>query len=77
MFLRCISFFNESAISDIHVAFVYKMNLADPELELIDPTPNIYSLFVHFDELFFWTKLMGRALVRWSKKMYSCAGVCR
>ncbi|KAL4710675.1 hypothetical protein ACJJTC_003311 [Scirpophaga incertulas] len=52
------------------------MNLGDPELELIDPTPNVYSLFIHFDKVFFWTKLASRAVVRWSKKMYSCAGVC-
>lgn len=52
------------------------MNLADPELELIDPTPNVHNLFVHFDELFFWTKLKSRVVVRWSKRMYSCAGIC-
>ncbi|PZC72707.1 hypothetical protein B5X24_HaOG210721 [Helicoverpa armigera] len=52
------------------------MNLGDPELELIDPTPNVHSLFLHFDKMFFWTKLASRAVVRWSKRMYSCAGVC-
>uniref|UniRef100_A0A2A4K604 Protein with SprT-like domain at the N terminus n=1 Tax=Heliothis virescens TaxID=7102 RepID=A0A2A4K604_HELVI len=52
------------------------MNLGDPELELIDPTPNVHSLFLHFDKTFFWTKLASRAVVRWSKRMYSCAGVC-
>ncbi|XP_075974252.1 DNA-dependent metalloprotease SPRTN [Anticarsia gemmatalis] len=52
------------------------MNLADPELELVDPTPNVHMLFIHFDKLFFWTKLASRAVVRWSKRMYSCAGIC-
>ncbi|KAJ8721221.1 hypothetical protein PYW07_001996 [Mythimna separata] len=52
------------------------MNLGDPELELIDPTPNVHSLFIHFDKMFFWTKLESRAVVRWSKRMYSCAGIC-
>ncbi|XP_041988684.1 DNA-dependent metalloprotease dvc-1 [Aricia agestis] len=52
------------------------MNLGDPELELIDPTPNVHALFVHFDKLFFWTSLASRAIVRWSKRMYSCAGIC-
>lgn len=52
------------------------MNLADPELELIDPTPDVHSLFLHFDKLFFWSKLANRVVVRWSKRMYSCAGVC-
>ncbi|XP_068632352.1 DNA-dependent metalloprotease dvc-1 [Battus philenor] len=52
------------------------MNLADPELELIDPTPNIHNLFIQFDKLFFWAKLCSRAVVRWSKRMYSCAGIC-
>ncbi|KAM3963721.1 DNA-dependent metalloprotease SPRTN [Aphomia sociella] len=52
------------------------MNLGDPELELIDPTPNVHTLFIHFDKVFFWTKLASRAVVRWSKRMYSCAGIC-
>ncbi|CAH2217654.1 jg1240 [Pararge aegeria aegeria] len=52
------------------------MNLSDPELELVDPTPNVHSLFLHFDQVFFWTKLASRAVVRWSKRMYSCAGIC-
>ncbi|CAK1540780.1 unnamed protein product [Leptosia nina] len=52
------------------------MNLADPELELIDPTPNVYALFLQFDKTFFWAKLCSRAVVRWSKRMYSCAGIC-
>ncbi|KPJ06860.1 Zinc finger RAD18 domain-containing protein C1orf124-like [Papilio machaon] len=55
---------------------IRKMNLADPELELIDPTPDVHSLFLHFDKLFFWTKLASRVAVRWSKRMYSCAGIC-
>ncbi|CAB3235265.1 unnamed protein product [Arctia plantaginis] len=52
------------------------MNLADPELELVDPTPNVHTLFIHFDKEFFSTKLASRAVVRWSKRMYSCAGIC-
>lgn len=52
------------------------MNLGDPELELIDPTPNIHALFLSFDNTFFWNKLASRAVVKWSKRMYSCAGVC-
>ncbi|XP_030026449.2 sprT-like domain-containing protein Spartan [Manduca sexta] len=52
------------------------MNLGDPELELIDPTPDVHSLFLHFDKLFFWTSLASRAVVRWSKRMYTCAGIC-
>ncbi|CAG9579058.1 unnamed protein product [Danaus chrysippus] len=52
------------------------MNLADPELELIDPTPNVHMLFIQFDKIFFYTKLASRAVVRWSKRMYSCAGIC-
>ncbi|KAI8422820.1 hypothetical protein MSG28_006565 [Choristoneura fumiferana] len=53
-----------------------KINLADPELELIDPTPNVHNMFIQFDQMFFSTKLASRAVVRWSKRMYSCAGVC-
>ncbi|GBO98708.1 SprT-like domain-containing protein Spartan [Eumeta japonica] len=52
------------------------MNLGDPDLELIDPTPNVHALFIQFDTRFFWGKLASRAIVRWSKRMYSCAGIC-
>ena len=52
------------------------MNLGDPELELVDPTPDVHALFLHFDKMFFWTKLASSTTVRWSKRMYSCAGTC-
>lgn len=52
------------------------MNLADPDLELIDPTPNVHALFLQFDKTFFWEKLASRTVVRWNKRMYSCAGTC-
>lgn len=72
----------EFVTSNVHCLYLIpitnqcKMNLADPELELIDPTPNIHSLFMNFDKTFFWSKLAAGAVVRWSKRMYSCAGVC-
>lgn len=50
-------------------------SLVDPSWEVIDPTPNIHELFVVFNEKFFWTRLLT-ACVSWSKRMYSCAGVC-
>lgn len=50
-------------------------NLVHPEWELIDPTPDIYAMFVRFDEKFFQQRL-GSVMVEWSKRMYSCAGIC-
>ncbi|XP_043259404.1 DNA-dependent metalloprotease dvc-1 [Colletes gigas] len=49
--------------------------LIDQTLELIDPTPNIYTLFVQFNERFFWNVLLP-VEVKWSRRMTSCAGVC-
>ncbi|OXU24835.1 hypothetical protein TSAR_007959, partial [Trichomalopsis sarcophagae] len=49
--------------------------LVDETLEYIDPTPNIYTLFVQFNEKFFWNVLLP-VQVKWSPRMTSCAGVC-
>ncbi|XP_076297988.1 DNA-dependent metalloprotease SPRTN isoform X2 [Lasioglossum baleicum] len=49
--------------------------LIDHTLELIDPTPNIYTLFMQFNEHFFWNVLLP-VEVKWSSRMTSCAGVC-
>uniref|UniRef100_A0A1B0DH28 Protein with SprT-like domain at the N terminus n=1 Tax=Phlebotomus papatasi TaxID=29031 RepID=A0A1B0DH28_PHLPP len=50
-------------------------NLVSEEWELRDPTPDVQSLFKRFDERFFKNKLQCVTL-EWSKKMYSCAGIC-
>ncbi|XP_077286565.1 DNA-dependent metalloprotease SPRTN [Arctopsyche grandis] len=47
-----------------------------PDLELSDPTPDVHSLFIQFNHRFFWGRLAS-VVVRWSKRMYSCAGICR
>lgn len=49
--------------------------LIDQTLELIDPTPNIHTLFVQFNERFFWNVLLP-VEVKWSNRMTSCAGIC-
>ncbi|KAK2579021.1 hypothetical protein KPH14_002815 [Odynerus spinipes] len=49
--------------------------LIDQTLELIDPTPNIYTLFVQFNARFFWNVLLP-VEVKWSNRMTSCAGIC-
>ncbi|KAK0412001.1 hypothetical protein QR680_005973 [Steinernema hermaphroditum] len=51
------------------------VGLVDPKWELIDPTPDIFAMFVQFDQRFFWNSL-GRCEIKWSKKMTSCAGTC-
>ncbi|XP_030568313.1 sprT-like domain-containing protein Spartan [Drosophila novamexicana] len=50
-------------------------NLVHPEWELVDPTPDIFAMFVRFDQKFFQRRL-GAVVVEWSKRMYSCAGIC-
>ena len=49
--------------------------LIDQTLELIDPTPNIFTLFLQFNERFFWNTLLP-VEVKWSTRMTSCAGTC-
>ncbi|XP_039434404.1 DNA-dependent metalloprotease SPRTN [Culex pipiens pallens] len=50
-------------------------NLVHPEWEIVEPTPNIHVLFPRFDKKFFQGKLTCVQL-EWSKRMYSCAGIC-
>ncbi|XP_044152369.1 DNA-dependent metalloprotease SPRTN [Bufo gargarizans] len=49
--------------------------VVDPSWELLDPSPNIHELFLQFNEMFFWGKLVG-VEVKWSPRMTLCAGVC-
>jgi len=46
------------------------------EWETIDPTPDLHALFLEFNQTFFWGKLV-MCEVRWSPRMYTCAGICR
>lgn len=43
-------------------------NLVDPSYELIDPNPDIFLLFIQFNDQFFYGAL-GSCTVEWSKKM--------
>ncbi|KAG5871582.1 hypothetical protein JTB14_017505 [Gonioctena quinquepunctata] len=49
--------------------------LIDPSWEVIDPTPDIHTLFIAFNQRFFWNKLLA-VCVSWSKRMTTCAGIC-
>ena len=53
-------------------------SLVDPEWELIDPNPDIWVLFQHFDERFFWGTLKREFVeLQWSScRMTSTAGLC-
>lgn len=44
------------------------VSLIDPTWELIDPTPDIHTLFLTFNDQFFWGRLAG-VEVRWSPRM--------
>ncbi|XP_063971948.1 DNA-dependent metalloprotease dvc-1-like isoform X3 [Diachasmimorpha longicaudata] len=49
--------------------------LVDQTLEIVDPIPNIHTLFVQFNAKFFKNVLLP-VEVKWSPRMTSCAGVC-
>ncbi|XP_018332118.1 sprT-like domain-containing protein Spartan isoform X2 [Agrilus planipennis] len=77
--------FEQEAEVEAGSNLVYKKNnnpnlnnsksLIDPSWELIDPTPDIYTLFMVFNERYFWGKLVT-VCVSWSKRMTTCAGIC-
>eukprot|EP01130_Rhizamoeba_saxonica_P017514 TRINITY_DN8509_c0_g1_i1.p1 TRINITY_DN8509_c0_g1~~TRINITY_DN8509_c0_g1_i1.p1 ORF type:complete len:326 (+),score=44.70 TRINITY_DN8509_c0_g1_i1:277-1254(+) len=49
--------------------------LVNKEYDLIDPNPDIRSLFMQFDALYFSNRL-GSVEVKWSNRMTTCAGLC-
>ncbi|CAH0522402.1 unnamed protein product [Peronospora belbahrii] len=49
--------------------------LLAPENEYLDPTPDLHSLFLEYNRLFFENRLAG-CEVKWSKRMTLCAGLC-
>lgn len=51
------------------------VSLIDPSWELIDPNPDLHTLFLTFDKQFFWGRLY-QVEVKWSPRMTLCAGVC-
>ncbi|GAB6026058.1 hypothetical protein CHUAL_012264 [Chamberlinius hualienensis] len=51
-------------------------SIVDSDMELIDPTPDIYALFREFDRTYFWGKL-DCCTLQWSPQMTLCAGVCK
>lgn len=67
--------FKLGTISDI-VKFQNKLtskptnSIIDPQWDLHDPTPDIYSLFQMFNAKFFWSQL-DSVEVKWSPRMYS------
>jgi len=44
------------------------MNVVDKQWELIDPNPNVHTLFQQFNHQFFYGKL-DSVYVEWSKRM--------
>lgn len=51
--------------------------IVDKSWELVDPHPNIYELFVHFDTMFFKSTLVNAGVaIKWGPRMTLCAGLC-
>ncbi|XP_033249486.1 sprT-like domain-containing protein Spartan [Drosophila miranda] len=64
-----------SAVSRAEDYLNQTSNLVHDDWEILDSTPNIFSMFVRFDEKFFQRRL-GAVVLEWSKRMYTCAGIC-
>ncbi|NXA12769.1 SPRTN protein, partial [Sapayoa aenigma] len=51
------------------------LSVVDETWELLDPSPDVHALFVHFNQTLFWGKLEA-VTVSWSPRMTSSAGIC-
>jgi SprT-like family len=51
------------------------LQLLDPDAELLDPTPDVFSLFLEYDKLFF-AGCLASVELKWSSRMTLCAGLC-
>ncbi|KAM9798485.1 DNA-dependent metalloprotease SPRTN [Neosynchiropus ocellatus] len=51
------------------------LSIVDESWEMLDPSPDVRSMFLEFNDTFFWGKLSG-VEVKWSARMTLCAGVC-
>ncbi|CAN8203777.1 unnamed protein product [Coccothraustes coccothraustes] len=51
------------------------VSVVDEAWELLDPSPDVHGLFVHFNQTLFWGKLEA-VTVSWSPRMTSSAGIC-
>ncbi|NXA83881.1 SPRTN protein, partial [Thryothorus ludovicianus] len=51
------------------------LSVVDEAWELLDPSPDVHGLFVHFNQSLFWGKLEA-VTVSWSPRMTSSAGIC-
>uniref|UniRef100_A0A8C6URU7 SprT-like N-terminal domain n=1 Tax=Neogobius melanostomus TaxID=47308 RepID=A0A8C6URU7_9GOBI len=55
--------------------FQLPLSIVDESWETLDPNPDVRSMFLEFNDLFFWGKL-SVVEVKWSPRMTLCAGVC-
>ncbi|NXK31722.1 SPRTN protein, partial [Piprites chloris] len=58
-----------------HGASSRPLSVVDEAWELLDPSPDVHALFVHFNQTLFWRKLEA-VTVSWSPRMTSSAGIC-
>ncbi|XP_035222676.1 sprT-like domain-containing protein Spartan, partial [Stegodyphus dumicola] len=65
----------ESASNSPSGSSAKPLSIVDEQWELIDPNPDIHSLFLQYDAKFFYGKLQA-VEVKWSPRMTHCAGVC-
>ena len=63
----------EEGSSSHQASLVKPMSPVDPEWETLDPNPDLHSLFVTFNQTYFWGKLL-MCEVKWSPRMTTCAG---
>ncbi|NXD94876.1 SPRTN protein, partial [Chaetorhynchus papuensis] len=58
-----------------HRSSLRPLSVVDEAWELLDPSPDVHALFVHFNQTLFWGKLEA-VTVSWSPRMTSSAGIC-
>uniref|UniRef100_A0A3B3ZJA7 DNA-dependent metalloprotease SPRTN n=1 Tax=Periophthalmus magnuspinnatus TaxID=409849 RepID=A0A3B3ZJA7_9GOBI len=69
----CLNVFDQERLQS--EGQVQPLSIVDESWETLDPNPDVRSMFLEFNDMFFWGKLSG-VEVKWSPRMTLCAGVC-
>lgn len=71
MFFLKILFKRDNDLENIDLESIE--NIVHPQWEIRDPNPDIYMLFIKFNQLFFENKL-NDVLINWNKRMTALGG---
>ena len=62
------TFISNNSLTDPMAIISKPMSLVDPQWEILDPVPDARSMFLEFNDKYFWGRLAA-VEVRWSPRM--------